>query len=99
MDSAAAERDSERVPQDAAPDPVPQATLSPGDPSPPPIPVNMPISNPVELRTQVGLENVNNPAPDVGTPSFLGTSLSEASSFPLRSGRVRKAPDRLIETR
>ena len=48
MDSAAAERDSERVPQDAAPDPVPQATLSPRDPSPPTIPVNMPISNPVE---------------------------------------------------
>ena len=48
--------------------------------------------------SQVGLENVNNPAPDVETPSFLGTSLSEASSFLLRSGRVRKAPDRLIET-
>lgn len=48
--------------------------------------------------SQVGLENVNNPAPDVETPSFLDTSLSEASSFPLRSGRVRKAPDRLIET-
>lgn len=98
MASAAAERDSERVPQDAAPDPAPQATLSPGDPSLPPILVNMPISNLFELKTQVGLENVNNPAPDVETPSFLGTSLSEASFFPLRSSRVRKAPDRLIET-
>ena len=98
MDSAAAERDSERVPQDAAPDPVPQATLSPGDPSPPPIPVNIPISNPVKPGTQVGLENVNNLAPDVETPSFLGTSLSEAGSFPPRSSRVRNAPDRLIET-
>ena len=58
----------------------------------------MPISNPVERRRQVGLENVNNSAPDVETLSFLGTSLSEASSFPLRSGRVRKAPDRLNET-
>ena len=94
MDSAVAERDSERVAQEASPDPVPKATLSPGDPSPPPIPVNMPISNPVKPGTQVGLENVNNSAPDVETPFFLGTSLSEASSFPPRSSRVRKAPDR-----
>ena len=98
MDSAVAERDSERVSQDAVPDPVPQATLSPVDPLPSPIPANMPISNPVKPGTQVGLENVNNPTPDVETPSFLGTSLSEASSFPPRSCKVRKAPDRLIET-
>ena len=51
MDSAVAERDSERAPQEAAPDPVPQATVSPEDPSPPPIPVNMPISNPVKPGT------------------------------------------------
>ena len=98
MDSAVAERDSERVPQDAVPDPVPQATFSPVEPSPSPIPVNMPISNPVKPGTQVGLETVNDPTPDVETPSFLGTSLSEASSFPPRSSKVRKAPDRLIET-
>ena len=79
MDNAVAERDSERVPQEAAPDPVPQATLSPGDPSPPPIPLSMPILNSVKPGTQVGLEKVNNPTPDVETPSFLGTSLSEAT--------------------
>ena len=79
MDSAVAERDSERVPQEAAPDPVPQATLSPVDPSPPPIPLNMPILNSVKPGTQVGLEKLNNSTPDVETPAFLGTSLSEAS--------------------
>ena len=99
MDSTVADRDSERLPQDAAPHPVPQATLSPSDPSTHPIPVNMPISNPVELGTQVRLESVNDPPTNVEMPSFPGTSMSEASSIPpRRSSRVRKALDRLIET-
>ena len=75
MDSAVAERDSERVPQEAAPDPVPQASLSPGDPSPSPIPVNMPISNPIKPGTQVGLENVNNPGYFFVRSWFLSTAL------------------------
>ena len=56
IDSAVAERNSERVPQGAVPDSIPQVNLSPVDPSPSPIPVDMPISNPVKPGTQVGLE-------------------------------------------
>ena len=99
MDGAVTESDSERVPQDAAPDPVPQATLSPSVPSPQQFPMNTPIPNPVEPRTQRHLENANNSPPEVEAPSFSGTSLSKVSSVPpRRSGRVRRAPDRLIET-
>ena len=90
MDSTVAERDSERVPHDAASDPVPQATLSPSVPSPQQLPVNMAISNTVEPGTQVHLENANNSPPEVETPFLSGTSLSEASSIPSRRpGRVR----------
>ena len=99
MDSAIADEDSERKPRNTGLDPVQQGTLGDGVPLPQQLPVNMPPSHPADPGIQVQLENESSSSPAADQQSSLDTSSSGASPSPLRrSSRVRKAPERLIET-
>ena len=100
MDSAITDEDSEEEPRDTGLDPGQQGTPSAEVPIPQQLPVDTRPLNPADSATQVQLENVDNSSPATDKPSLLDTSsTSGASPSPLRrSSRVRKAPERLIET-
>ena len=99
MDSAVDDWDLERLPLDAALDPVRQGTSTTSVPSPQQPPVSLPLSNSAEPGTQVQSENANSSPSAAETMSSPNAPLPEGSLIPLRrSSRVRRAPDRLIET-
>ena len=99
VDSAVSEENAETRAQDVAPHPVPQAILRPGVPFPHQPPEGVSVQQPMESRDQVQSESENNSHLPGEKPVLVETSSSDVCPTQLlRSSRVRKTPDRLIET-
>ena len=98
MDSAVPQPNVTMEPQDSALDHRSHVPLGTDVPLPPQVPSDIPVMDPAQLGTQVPSEREES-VPVAEKSPTVDTRSSEVGQTPLRrSSRVRKAPDRLIET-
>ena len=98
MDSAVPQPNVTMEPQDSALDHRSHVPLGTDVPLPAQVPSDIPVMDPAQFGTQVPSEKEES-VPVAEKSPTVDTRSSEVGQTPLRrSSRVRKAPDRLIET-